>query len=214
MLTRHFFQRYVPEDATVLDLGCGWGEFINHVRARKRLGMDLNPDSARHLDSTVTFLHQDCSIRWPLPDDSLDVVFTSNFLEHLPEKRLLRDTIAEVYRCTRPGGRLVCVGPNVKRIPGAYWDFWDHYLPLTELSLTEALELEGFAVEECRGRFLPYTMSAGWKPPLWSVAIYLKLPVLWPLLGKQFLVVGRKAAGEGEPHLRASSRGSGARPSN
>jgi hypothetical protein len=45
LLTREFFQRYVPTDGSVLDLGCGWGEFINHVRAGRRFGMDLNPSS-------------------------------------------------------------------------------------------------------------------------------------------------------------------------
>ena len=40
----------VPMGATVLDLACGYGEFINTVRCRQKFGMDLNPDSPRFLD--------------------------------------------------------------------------------------------------------------------------------------------------------------------
>ena len=35
----------VSPDATVLDLGCGRGEFINNIQCKKKYGMDLNPDS-------------------------------------------------------------------------------------------------------------------------------------------------------------------------
>src|SRR5690349_6056721 len=82
VLTSAFFQKYVRPDATVLDLGCGYGEFINHIRCGRKLGMDLNPRSPEFLAKDVQFLQQDCSTRWNLPDGSLDVVFTSNFFEH------------------------------------------------------------------------------------------------------------------------------------
>lgn len=68
----------------------------------------------------------------------------------------------------------------------------DHYLPLTEMSLKEALENRAFRVETCVERFLPYTM-AGKKPvPLALIRFYLALPVAWRMLGRQFLVVSRK----------------------
>ena len=86
ILCRDFFQRFIAADATVLDLGCGWGEFINNIQAARKYGMDLNPESGRLLAADVRFLQQDCSRPWEVPAESLDVVFTSNFLEHLPDK--------------------------------------------------------------------------------------------------------------------------------
>jgi SAM-dependent methyltransferase len=192
VLTREFFQPLVPQHGAVLDLGCGWGEFINQIRAAQRLGMDLNPSTRRNLDSAVVFLHQDCSVRWAVEDGSLDTVFTSNFFEHLPDKASLGRTLSEAFRCLKVGGRLVCLGPNIKCLPGAYWDFWDHYLPLTELSLREGVELAGFRVDRSVGRFLPYTMDTGFRPPLWTVSLYLKLPIVWRWFGKQFLIVAVK----------------------
>lgn len=192
VLTRQFFQAYVPRDGAVLDLGCGWGEFINNIEAGSRYGMDLNPESERRLSPEVTFLKQDCSTRWQVPDSSLDVVFTSNFFEHLPTKESLRETLIQARRCLKPGGTLICLGPNIKYLPGAYWDFWDHFLPLTELSLGELLGLAGFRVVRRTARFLPYSMSQGFAPPVSFVALYLRVPFAWRFIGKQFLVIATK----------------------
>jgi len=192
MLIDSFFARWIPGDSTVLDLGCGYGEFINQVSAKKRFAMDLNPDTPKYLAANVEFLHQDCSQPWTLDESSLDVVFTSNFFEHLPDKPALARTLDQVNRCLKPGGLLIAMGPNIKCVPGAYWDFWDHYLPLTELSLKEALENRGFRVDTCIERFLPYTMAGKRSAPLLFVRLYLGFPIIWKLTGKQFLVVARK----------------------
>ena len=192
VLVADWFARYVRPDDSVLDLGCGYGEFINHVQSRKKYAMDLNPDATGFLNSDITFLRQDCATRWQLPDASLDVVFTSNFLEHLPDKTALGHTLDEIVRCLRPGGRLVAMGPNIKYLHGAYWDFWDHYVPITEASLKEALVTRGFAIEVCLGRFLPYTMVSGPRYPVALLRAYLRVPLAWRIFGKQFLVVGTR----------------------
>ena len=192
ILTEAFFNRWVPADAAVLDLGCGYGEFINNVAAARKLGMDANPRARDYLDAEVELLDQDCSQTWPLPEDSLDVVFTSNFFEHLPTRPALEETLAEAHRCLRSGGRLVALGPNIKYLGGAYWDFWDHYLPLTEASLAEVIEIAGLTVVESVPRFLPYTMSAGRQYPGFVLRAYLRLPIFWRFFGKQFLLVARK----------------------
>lgn len=192
VLIDDFFQGLLGKDAAVLDLGCGYGEFINQITARERFGIDLNPDSAAMLTSGVKFFRQDCSQTWPLPDNTLDAVFTSNFFEHLPDKATLGRTLEQARRCLKPGGRLVALGPNIKYLPGAYWDFWDHYLPLTELSLSEGLRNRGFNVARCYARFLPYTMAGGPQYPLLLLRVYLRLSVAWRFFGKQFLVVAVK----------------------
>jgi len=189
VLIRSFFGKFVPSDAAVLDLGCGYGEFINQIACRQKYGMDLNPTTGRILASDVSFLQQDCSAAWPLPDNSLDVVFTSNFFEHLPSKATLGATLEQAHRCLKPGGRLIAMGPNIKYLPGAYWDFWDHYLPLTELSLSEGLRTRGFRIEVCVARFLPYTMVNAPEYPLFFLRAYLAIPVAWRFFGGQFLVV-------------------------
>ncbi len=192
VLIDDYFSQWLAPTSAVLDLGCGHCEFINNVRVETRYGMDLNPDTVTKAAPGVRILSQSCSETWALPDDSLDVVFTSNFFEHLQTKRDLSRTLMEARRCLRPGGRLIALGPNIRYLAGEYWDFFDHYLPLSELSLGEAMTEKGFALDEQIARFLPYTMSRGGQRPVWMLRLYLKVKPLWPLFGKQFLVVGRK----------------------
>ncbi len=192
ILTRDYFSQWISPTYSVLDLGCGYGEFINNVRASQKFGMDLNPTSKERIAPDVTLFQQDCSTRWPLPDNSLDIVFTSNFFEHLPTKAHLQATLAEVLRCLKPGGRILALGPNVKYISGKYWDFFDHHIALTELSLSEVMQMIGLHVDEQIPRFLPYSMSQGSQPPLWTLRAYLRFPKAWPLFGRQFLVIGSK----------------------
>ena len=193
ILVEEFFQQFVADKDRVLDLGAGYGEFIRHVRCGgNKFAMDLNPDAKRHVGSDVTFFEQDCSRRWPLPDGSLDVVFTSNFFEHLPDKAALGQTLNEIERCLASGGRLVAMGPNIKFLPGSYWDFWDHYVPLTERSLMEALLTRGFRMIRIEDRFLPYTMATGPRYPLVFLRMYLRFKLAWRLFGRQFLLVASK----------------------
>jgi len=58
----------------VLDLGCGYVEFINNVSAGRKLAIDLKPNAPKHLAKGVEFMEQDCSAEWPLSDQTLDVV--------------------------------------------------------------------------------------------------------------------------------------------
>lgn len=192
ILCNNYFAHYIFPEHAVLDMGCGWGEFINNIKATCKYAMDLNPAAKSRLNSDIQFLQQDCSQKWNIPEDSLDVVFSSNFLEHLPDKACIESAISEAYRSLRDGGLVIFLGPNIKYVNGAYWDFWDHFVPLTEQSLAEVLHLTGFQVQVTLPRFLPYSMSTGVTPPLFFLKIYLRLPFVWRLFGRQFLVIARK----------------------
>jgi ubiquinone/menaquinone biosynthesis C-methylase UbiE len=192
VLCEKFFSKYISQNDVLLDLGAGWGEFSRNINAIKKYSMDLNPDCGKRVAGHSIFLMQDCSTSWPLDDGSLDVVFTSNFLEHLPNKNLVDRTLAEAFRCLKPGGKILCLGPNIKFVNGAYWDYWDHYIPITEESMAEALILRGFHIECKIDRFLPYTMSNGKQQPLIALHFYLNLSFIWKFFGKQFFVVGQK----------------------
>jgi SAM-dependent methyltransferase len=189
VLVDAWFSRYVDGAQAVLDLGCGWGAFVNRVAVPRRYGIDLNADAARHLDGDVVLFHQSAADPWPLPDGSLDLVFTSNFLEHLPSRDAVLAALHEAFRCLRPGGRIVCLGPDIRYAKGHYWNFFDHVIPLTARSLSEAVELAGFRLERVIDRFLPYTLAGRRSPPAFAIRAYLRLRPVWRLLGRQFLVV-------------------------
>lgn len=194
VLVGDWFSRYLGGVDSVLDLGSGWGHFINQVDVSRRYAIDLNPDAPRWLDPGVDLVAADALEPWPLDDGSLDLVFSSNFLEHLPGREAVSTVLDHAYRHLRPGGRIVLLGPNIRYMAGSYWDFFDHVVPLSERSLAEALGVSGFRIEELIGRFLPATMAGKAVPPSFVIRAYLKLRPAWRLLGRQFLVVAAKPA--------------------
>ena len=79
--------------------------------------------------------------------------------------------------------------PNIRYVGNDYWMFFDHITPLDEHSLAEAMQLAGFTIESIIPRFLPYTTKSRLPRALWLVKLYLRVPLLWRLFGKQTLVV-------------------------
>jgi SAM-dependent methyltransferase len=188
-----FFSNYVPEDGCVLDLGAGYCDLVNNIHARHRIAVDLNPDTARFAAPGVE-LHQLPLERLSeaVEPETVDLAFASNVFEHLRGPDALLKVLANVRRVLRPGGRIVIMQPNVRLVGGAFWDFFDHTLPLSERGMTEALEVAGLRVVECRARFLPYTTKS--RLPQWAflVRLYLRCRPAQYLLGKQMLVVAER----------------------
>lgn len=187
-----FFCKLIPPDATVLDVACGYGEFINNIRASKKYAIDLNGDSASHLSPDVVFFHTSATDLSALPQDEIDVAFTSNFLEHFPSKKQLDVFLRALCSVLKPGGRFIIMGPNIRYAYREYWDYYDHYLPLSDRSLVEALTIAGFEPEKVVDRFLPFTMNNKAPTADFVIRAYLMLPFVWRIFGKQFLVIARK----------------------
>ena len=192
ILIRDYFQQYIDSGGAVLDLGSGYCEFINQIKCAKKYALDLNPKTGVRAGKDVKVILQDCLEPWSIESDSIDVVFTSNFFEHLPDKQRLANLLEKVKNCLKVGGRLIAMGPNIKYAPGSYWDFWDHYIPLTENSLSEALVHAGFTIEKSISKFTPFTMAKGIQYPMFFVAAYLRFPLFWRFFGKQFVVIAKK----------------------
>ncbi|MEV4621907.1 methyltransferase domain-containing protein [Asanoa sp. NPDC049573] len=191
-LCRGFFDRYVDPDDTVVDLAAGTCEFSNAIRAKRKIAVDLNPDTPKFaVDADVVVAPSDDIAA--IDDGTADVVFTSNFFEHLPDKRALLRTLGETRRILRPGGRLLVLMPNLRFVGQRYWDYFDHHLPLTHLSLVEGLGLAGFETDEVIPRFLPYTVKDSpvrVRPAF--VRAYLRLRPAWRVFGRQMFVVARR----------------------
>lgn len=192
ILCERFFQQYVPPESSVLDLACGYGEFINNIRAAEKFGVDLNTGAPAHLSPDVNFTLTPAHDLSHIKNDSLDRVFTSNFLEHLPTKADCDAVMKEVRRILKPGGKLMILGPNIRYAYKEYWDYYDHYLPLSHLSLVEGLLLAGYEAEVVVDRFLPYTMNNSTPTANWMIQLYLRIPLAWKFFGKQFFIVARK----------------------
>lgn len=197
ILCKGFFDKYVSFQDDVLDVAAGYCDFINNIAKSEKLGrriaVDLNPDVKKHAADHVethNAMAEDLSF---LEDESVDVVFMSNFLEHIKEKDDILKILKECRRVLRKGGRIMILQPNVKLVGGAYWDFFDHYTPLTEKSLEEALDITGgFIIEDIIVRFLPYTTKSRIPQMDWMIYLYCKIPLAWRIMGKQTFITAIK----------------------
>jgi SAM-dependent methyltransferase len=151
----------------VLDVGCGAQpyrhllpsptiyEAIDYSGAKSHFGYSL-PDT--------TYYEGD---RWPIADESIDVVLSTETLEHVPEPSVF---LAEAFRVLKPGGRLVLTVPFAARwhyIPHDYWRF-------TPSGLERVLTAAGFV--------RPAVFARGNKM---TVACYKVLALFLPLLMPQ-----------------------------
>lgn len=198
VLVRDFFQRFVRADAVVVDLGAGDGNFIRNIRAKRRIAFDLSPHVLNFASKGIEVIQAPATELSQHLDAPVDVIFMSNFLEHLPSKQILLEVLAECHKSLGKKGRLLILQPNIRYVREAYWDYVDHHIALTERSLEEALRISGFTIKRIIPRFLPYTAKSKLGSLLrgrssgWIVKWYLKLPFFWRFFGQQTFVIARK----------------------
>lgn len=184
-----FFQQYIKESDTVLDLGGGYCEFINNIKCGKKYVVDLNEDIVKFANPDVQPFNSRLSEIAPSLESSVDVVFMSNFLEHLKSKEEVLKTLSNVLSILKPDGTLIILQPNIRYAYKVYWDFFDHNIPLSDGSMVEALQLTGFKVSRLIPKFLPYTTKSKIPQNTFLVRAYLKMPLAWKICGKQMLVI-------------------------
>lgn len=188
-LVKYFFQPQIPPDATVLELGAGYGDFINAVQARRRIAVDSWPGMTAHLATGVEGIVASVTGLDAVADGSVDFVFASNLFEHLTRPELLA-CLEQLRRKMKPGARLAIVQPNFKYCPREYFDDYTHVAIHTHLSLCDLLESNGFRVKNCVPRFLPLTIKS--KIPIHPLLIRLYLASPFKPLGKQMFIAATR----------------------
>ena len=192
ILCRDFFEKYIKENDTLLDLGAGYCEFINNVRCGKKVAVDLNTHALQYANNDVKVIISKGTSIPEISDESVDVVFASNFWEHMRDREELKQTLKEVRRIIKRDGRLIILQPNIRYCYKLYWDFFDHIIPLSHKSMEEILKYMGFKILYIKPKFLPYSTKSRWpKHPIF-VKTYLKIPILHYIFGKQMLVIAGK----------------------
>lgn len=188
VLCADFFQQHVPEHGTVLDLAAGHCEFINNIKAARRIAVDLNPDvKVRAAEGVETHVLRSDNLT-EIDSGSIDRVFISNFFEHITHEVILA-TLTEVRRVLRPGGQLLLLQPNVRYCSKDYWRFFDHITPIDDRAMVEAFSQTGYRVVRNVPRFLPYTTKSLLPSGPALVRLYLKVPLAWKVLGAQAFMV-------------------------
>lgn len=191
ILVKDFFQKFIKRGDVVLDIGCGYGEFINNVICGKKLAIDLNPEAKKYLNKDVRY-YLDSSTKMPfVREDSVDKIFISNFFEHLERKDIVA-TVKELERVLKNRGEVLILQPNIRFCAKDYWMFFDHLTPIDDRALVELFSSHGFRLKKRILKFLPYTTKSKLpKSPLF-IKLYLRLPFLWKMFGKQSFLIFEK----------------------
>jgi SAM-dependent methyltransferase len=180
--------RWLGAPQRVLDPAAGRGEFINAIDAAERWVVDSVEYDEAELDPGVKVVIGDAR-HVDLPEAHFDGVFVSNLLEHLPTQDEVARLLRRLRRTMAPGGRIAVMGPNFRYCAREYFDFADHTLALTHVAVEEHLYSAGFEIDRVIPRFIPYSFRSRMPQAPMLVRAYLRLPLAWRLLGKQFLVV-------------------------
>jgi SAM-dependent methyltransferase len=185
-LCRYYFNGMIPPECCVLDMGCGYGDFINNVTARRRIAVDIWPDFPRHVAPEVQAHVRSVTDLSFLADDSVDFAFASNLFEHLTQADFVT-ALGQLRTKLRARGRLVILQPNYRYAYRDYFDDYTHIAVYSHVSLVDILASNGYEVLDVYPRFLPLTIRS--RLPVWPILIraYLRSP-LKPF-GKQMLLL-------------------------
>ncbi|MCP4756620.1 MAG: class I SAM-dependent methyltransferase [Proteobacteria bacterium] len=187
-ITEDLQKRFIEADGMVVDLGCGYGDFINQVKAKRKIAIDLE-DVAAFLAKEVEFHRSDAADLDFLTSGTVDTLFVSNLLEHLPRDESDR-LLSQIERILKPGGKLITIQPNFKRCYKEYFDDYTHQTIFTDESLCGLLVSHGFSIAYRKAGYIPFSMQGLLPKSYWLTKIYLSLGL--PFLAKQMLVVGVK----------------------
>jgi len=191
-LCHYYFSKLIEPDFHVLDLGAGYGHFINNVRCGRRTAVDSWPLVTEYVHPPVEAFAASITNLGFLPQESVDFVFASNVLEHLTQEDC-RAVLGEVRRVLKRSGTLNILQPNYRRAYKEYFDDYTHVTVYSDVSLCDFLAANGFAVIEAQAGFLPFSLKS--RLPFHPMLLRMYLASPWKPFAKQMLIRARPVEG-------------------
>lgn len=184
-----FLQNFIKKDDLVMDIAAGYCEFINTIKSKNKIAVDINPDVKKFAAKDVKVVMTP-ALKIPSSyTGKVDKIFMSNFLEHLNTKDEVIETLEKSFHLLKKGGQVIVLQPNISLTGNNYWNFIDHKIALNFNSTFEALRIAGFDVTLSIERFLPYTTKSIFPKIPFLIRIYLLIPPeLRPFAGQSFFI--------------------------
>jgi SAM-dependent methyltransferase len=146
----------LPKSAGILEVGCGDASFTKSLAefTSRLTAIDISAEQvARNAVAHpgINFLQHDVAEPFPFEDESFDVIWCSEVLEHLFDPAF---ALREMHRVMAPGGRLLVTVPYhglCKNVLIALFRWDEHFTPsnphirfFTRRTLTRITEAAGF----------------------------------------------------------------------
>ena len=187
-LWRYRFSAMVRPDDCVLDLGAGYGNFINSVVARRRIAVDAWDGFPAHLAPGIEHNVGSVTDLEFLEDSAVDFAFASNLFEHLT-KDDFSTVLAALRRKLSASGTLTIVQPNYRYAYREYFDDFDHKSIYSHVSMADYLVANGYEVFVVEPRFMPLSVKGRLPVKPLLIRAWLASPV--KPMGKQMLIRAR-----------------------
>jgi SAM-dependent methyltransferase len=187
-----YFRKLISPEDCVLDLGCGYGDFINNVVARRRIAVDLWENFPEYVDPSVERIVSSVTDLDFIEERAVDFAFASNLFEHLSHSDFER-VLAKLRTKLSKRGTLNILQPNYRYAYREYYDDYTHISVFSHVSMADFLEANGFDVLELHPRFLPLTVKSRLPVSPWLIKAYLASPI--KPLAKQMLISAGVARG-------------------
>ena len=184
-LWRFRFRKMIAEEDCVLDLGSGYGSFINAVRARRRIAVDAWPGFADYLEPGVEARVGAVDDLDFLEPGSVDFAFASNLFEHLTREDFLA-VLRQLRTKLSARGTLTILQPNYRYAYKEYFDDFDHKSIYSHISMADCLAANGYDVLLVEPRFMPLTVKG--RLPVNERLVQAWLASPWKPIGKQMLI--------------------------
>jgi SAM-dependent methyltransferase len=208
--------RGLPDDARILDVGCGDGFHLRLLRdfgsRRWTLnGIDIDRRAVEMAERAGLQVQLGSVGEVDLPSEAYDLALMISTIEHV-EKPV--EALNNVRKLLRPGGRLVIVTDNTdsldfKFFKDSYWGgyhFPRHWNLFNRGSLTRCAEKAGFEVDDMSTQVSPvnwvysiHNALVDWETPRWlidrftlrstvSLSVFTALDIALQRLGKGALL--------------------------
>ena len=146
----------MPQPSSVLlSVGCSdrsYFDWLNRAMGpiKEHWGIEFYRPEPDQLPEGVRWIVASASSMPQVPDRAVDVVFSGQNIEHLPQNALL-GFLTESHRVLEPGGYLVVDSPNRLITEALGWRHPEHVVELSPTEAVQLITLAGFEVESCRG---------------------------------------------------------------
>lgn len=157
-------EQHLPQKASVLDYGCGTGDFLSfvHSKGNQAYGLEPNEHASAIAQSKGIQLYNGID---QIPEDSLDCISLWHVLEHISDPAAL---LTQLQSKLKSDGILVVALPNFESWDAKhykeYWAAWDvprHLWHFSKDGFKDWSTAQGYSTKDCF--------------PLWFDALYVSL---------------------------------------
>lgn len=176
----------LPDDARILDVGCGDGFHLNLLKQYGKKswtleGIDIDKRAIEMAEKSGLKVHLGSVEEMNLPRESYDLAFMIQTIEHVEKPDQVLQSIRGLLK---PGGKLVIVtdntdSPDFRFFKGGYWGgyhFPRHWNLFNRSSLTRLSEKNGFQVKDLTTQVSPvnwvysiHNTLVDWAKPHWLI---------------------------------------------